>query len=182
MVVLNFYNLKDFYFNPDKVRLMRTVYGMNPFIESKQVADFIKPMITKKEPVVVFGSEPEIYFYTQTRSPSVHSDIASLLTGFPKHRQFQMEFIKEVELSKPRLMILFNNPFSLAVLPGTDTTVFSWFKNYSEKYYNLTGLVQLFPNKPTVYSWGENATQNGLISDNFIVLYERRDEAINEQP
>ena len=62
----------EFLLRLDPTRAARTVYGLNPFPEAREIGRYIRQHAPEGSRVAVLGSEPEIYFYAKRRSASAH--------------------------------------------------------------------------------------------------------------
>ncbi len=178
-VISNIARKQDYYFSPNPKKILREVYGMNPFPEAKVVGDYIKQRTTAQDKIAVLGSEAEVYFYADRRCPSRHCDAAGLLNAHPVSSGFQREFIRDVEAAKPKYFVLFNNPISLMVFPGADTTLFGWFNTYVPRNYRLVGIADMISPQETRYVWEEEALTYRRQSNYFIGVFQRREEIQN---
>ena len=62
------YQQRDYLLSMSGRELSRVRYGSNPFIESVEIARYIRDHTDEADRIAVLGSEPEIYFYAQRRS------------------------------------------------------------------------------------------------------------------
>lgn len=167
-------NLKSYYFHPNYERILRAVYGNNPFPESMEIAKYITAHSKPEDNIVLLGSEPEIYFYTKKKSPSRHAYFTSLVNNIPAHKQWQREFSADVEKAKPKFVIFFNHPLSLLVQPNTDKYVFEWANKYITDNYKIVGLVDMIEGQQSVYTYGDALMNYKPVSQNLIYIYERK--------
>ncbi|MBK7819011.1 MAG: hypothetical protein IPJ60_16850 [Sphingobacteriaceae bacterium] len=66
--------LKSYYYHPNYERILRAVYGNNPFPESMEIANYINSHSKPEDNIVLIGSEPQIYFYTKrSRLHAMHT-------------------------------------------------------------------------------------------------------------
>lgn len=165
---------KDYYFNPNYDRIMRTVYGNNPFPEAMAIANYINTNASADDQIIVMGSEPEIYFYTKKTCPSRHAYFAALVDSTAEHKQFQKEFIQDVEKSKPKYFIFFNHQISLFVQRGADVSIFDWYNKYITANYNLIGLVDMVDGYTSTYVWKEQLNSYKIQAQSVIYIYERK--------
>jgi len=159
LVLASFSNisaLKKYYFNTNSTQLLRQVYGLNPFPESKVIADKLNTMMRPEDKLAVFGTEIQMYFYTNKISPSRFAGSGALLE-FPikKADDWQKEFINDVEKANPRFLVFFSHPISWLANPKVNNLIFPWFDKFSAEKYNLIGYADMYDNM-TNYVWAPN--------------------------
>lgn len=149
---------KAFYFNPDYTRILKEVYGTNPFPEAWEISRVVKERTEKGDIVGVLGGEPEVFIYTGRRGPSAH-DMAILLYGGSgiRSNEWQHLYIADVEKAKPKYFVCFSNPISLMSYI-TDTSFFGWFDNYMANYYKLEGIADMISPYETKYVWDKDVS------------------------
>ena len=146
--------LKKYYFNKNNTQLLRQVYGLNPFPESKVIADKLNTMMKPEDKLAVFGTEIQMYFYTKKISPSRFAGSGALLE-FPvkKSEEWQNEFISDVEKADPKYLVFYSHPISWMANPNVKNLIFPWFDKFSTEKYNLIGFADMYDNT-TNYVWG----------------------------
>lgn len=146
--------LKKYYFNKNNTQLLRQVYGLNPFPESKVIADKLNTMMKPEDKLAVFGTEIQMYFYTKKISPSRFAGSGALLE-FPvkKSEEWQNEFISDVEKADPKYLVFYSHPISWMANPNVKNLIFPWFDKFSAEKYNLIGFADMYDNT-TNYVWG----------------------------
>ena len=149
-LVISVYQQRKFLFEMTPVQASRSTYGLNPFPEALEVSKFIQLHSTKDDKIAVFGSEPEIYFYTKRISASAYIYMYPLMETHPFALQMQKEMILQIESTKPKHLILTNIPTSWMVQSGSHQLLLKWLVSYLKRYYTLSGYVTLF-NKKTIY-------------------------------
>ncbi len=163
---------RSYYFKPDFDKIQKYVYGENPFPESMEIANYINAHSKATDQIVVIGSEPEIYFYTQKKCPSRHAYFAALVDNIPEHRAWQREFVADVEKAAPRYFIYFNHSISLNVQYFTDKYIFEWIDKYINDNYKLIGLVDMIEEQKSIYVWNNDMNNYKAKSKNTILIYE----------
>lgn len=165
---------RNYYFHPNYYRIMRTVYGSNPFPETMEIAKYITANSKPEDKVIAMGSEPEIYFYTKKNCPSRHAYFAAIVDNVPQHHQWQREYTADIEKAKPRYFVFYNHAISLFVQPNTDRYVFDWANKYVGENYRLVGLADMIEGGQTQYIWNEQLNNYKPVSQNVIYVYERK--------
>ena len=179
LVLASFSNisaLKKYYFNTNSTQLLRQVYGLNPFPESKVIADKLNTLMKPEDKLAVFGTEIQMYFYTNKISPSRFAGSGALLE-FPikKADEWQKEFINDVEKANPRFLVFYSHPISWLANPNVNNLIFPWFDKFSAEKYNLIGYADMYDNM-TNYVWAPNIdlVNNPPKSQYKIFVFERK--------
>ncbi len=168
--------LKPYYFSPNYDLILRVVYGNNPFPEAMKIGNFINANAKPEDNLVLIGSEPQIYFYTNKKCPSPYAYFTALVNNTPEHKKMQREFVADVEKAKPKYLVYFNHPISLLVQPNTDKYIFDWAYKYFNDYYNVVGIADMIDGQPTKYLWREQVAGYKPVSQNVIYTFERKPE------
>jgi hypothetical protein len=168
--------LKKYYFNKNNFQLLRQVYGLNPFPESKVIADKLNTLMTPEDKLVVFGTEIQMYFYTNKVSPSRFAGSGALLE-FPvkKSESWQKEFIADVEKANPKYLVFYSHPISWMANPKVKNLIFPWFDKFSAEKYNLIGFADMYDDN-TNYVWAPDLdmVNNPPKSQYKIFIFERK--------
>src|ERR1017187_2058740 len=145
--------LQKYYFKVNSTQLLRQVYGLNPFPESKVIADKLNTLMKPEDKLAVFGTEIQMYFYTNKISPSRFAGSGALLE-FPikKAEEWQQEFINDVEKADPKYLVFFSHPISWMANPNVKNLIFPWFDKFTAQKYNLIGFADMYDNT-TNYVW-----------------------------
>lgn len=166
---------KTYYFNPNYSLIMRQVYGNNPFPETMDIANFLNTKMKPEDQLAVFGSEPELFIYTNKTSPTRHIFFSTIVASIPEHKQFQREFVKDIETSKPKYFVFYRHSVSLLVQANTDQFVFEWANKYLAENYKVIGLVDMPDgqlNGTNVFDESVNTYQPK--GQNLIYIFERK--------
>jgi 4-amino-4-deoxy-L-arabinose transferase-like glycosyltransferase len=173
--LVNLNKLNGYYFNPDSTQVLRNVYGMNPFPESKVIADKLNELMKDEDKLAIFGTEIQMYFYTNKISPSRFAG-SGVLLEFPvsQTKAWQQEFISDVEKANPKYVVFFSLPTSWMKNPKTEDLIFPWFNQFFLKY-NVIGYVEMLDNSAN-YVWAPNVnlSTNPPKSNNVIYVFERK--------
>jgi len=165
---------KSYYFHPNYERILRSVYGNNPFPESMEIANFINANSKPEDDIVLIGSEPQIYFYTKKKCASRFAYFAALVDNVPQHKEWQREFVAAVEKQKPRYLVFFNHGISLFVQPNTDQYIFEWTNKYVTENFVLVGVADMVEGQQTTYVWKEALANYQPKGGSIIYVYERK--------
>lgn len=149
------YQHRLFLLNMTPIQVSRTVYGLNPFPETIQIAQFIRANTNEKDRIAVLGSEPQIYFYADRLSASGYVYMYALMENHDYALKMQREMIQEIESAQPKFIVFVNVPTSWLRSQTSHSLLHNWLQNYQSKYYELVGLVTI-SQKDTHYLWAQN--------------------------
>ena len=164
---------KEYMFTADPTKLPRTFYGPNPFPESIEIAKFIEANSSANDKVAVFGSEPQIFFYSKRHSATGHIYMYGLMEQHDYSLMMQKEMIKEVESSKPKFIINVRVASSWLIHPGSEQYIFSWAGNYVKANYKLVGIADIVSPDMTIYKWHDEADHYTVRSPSYVLIFER---------
>ncbi|NOY52631.1 MAG: hypothetical protein GXP58_03310 [Deltaproteobacteria bacterium] len=168
-----FVRQRDLYFRMTPTEVSRAVYSLNPFPESVEIARYIREHSSPDDQIAVLGSEPQICFYSHRHSATGHIYMYPLMENQPFADRMQQDTIREIMKAKPRFLVYVAIPASWLIRPKSSRRIFRWFHNYSDRYYHVDGLVELFPGRPSIYLWGTAASTVRPASRLWIYLLER---------
>lgn len=165
---------KDYYFNPDFHKILRRVYGSNPFPEAKKIGDFIAKRTVEGDKVALIGSEPEIYIYSGTRAPSRHAYFSHLVKNNIEQEEWQREFVLDLEREMPKYLVVFNHPGSLLIWPGAKKEFLKRVRSFGKKYYRKVGFVDMISERKSVYKWHDDMQGYQAEGPYNIHIFERK--------
>lgn len=163
------------FFSMSPSQVSRSIYGVNPFPESLEIARYIKDHSTQDDTIAVLGSEPQIYFYSKRRAATGHMYTYHLMANYDLSLAFQEQMIEEIESKAPKFLIFVNVPTSWLVRPESDKTLFEWFGRHHQEYYEVAGIADIFGYAPTIYRWNEDAANYSPRSPYWVGIYKRKD-------
>jgi len=170
-----FHRERHFFFRATPVEASRLTYGVNPFPEAVQVADYIRERSGPDDRIAVIGSEPEIYFLAARRAATGYIYTYALLESHPFAAKMQAAMKAEIESAAPRFLVYVNVAASWLIGPGSDRTILKWSKRYFEAHYERVGLVEILSETETVYHWGADARGRRPRSDCWLEIGLRRE-------
>jgi hypothetical protein len=163
--------LQRYIFQISPLQVSREIYGDNPFPESMEISRIISSYTKENDSVAIMGSEPQIFFYSHRRSATGFIYMYPLVEPHIYAQTMQKDMIREIEASKPQLLVYVNMRFSWAIRPDSQIhTLINWFNRY-QKGYKLIGIVDI-SEENTRYNLEPNVIPPR--SPNFIALYERK--------
>jgi hypothetical protein len=162
-----------FFLKPESIS--RMAYGQNPFIESVEIARYIRENSSVDDTIAILGSEPQIYFYAKRRSATSHITVYPLMAKHELAMKMQEEMISEIESAKPKFLILTTITPSWLRTPESKTRIFDWYGLYQKKYYDTVGIVDILFPQPTVYLWDKDSVGYLPKSKYRIFISKRKD-------
>jgi 4-amino-4-deoxy-L-arabinose transferase-like glycosyltransferase len=167
-------NQRAVWFQMSPEEVCRAVYGQNPFVESVEIARYLKEHTAPEARIAVIGSEPQIYFYAHRRSASGFIYMYDLVQLHRYAGPFQREMIGEIEAVKPQYLVMVLVSSSWSDWPGADPTLKEWGGRYTRQFYERTGSVYIYPTHSD-YLW-DSASKIERNDTAFIVdVYKRKD-------
>jgi hypothetical protein len=167
------YRQRDYLFNMNYFQMTRSTYWPNPFYESLKIAEFIKEHTGPEDRIAIFGSEPQIFFYSQRRSASSYIYMYPLMEKHDFALSMQNDFIKDVESANPKYVLYVNVPTSWLMTSDSHKEVLKWLDNYLQNgHAKLVGLVELYDEKSLCF-WGQDVKWPAS-SENWVAIFERK--------
>ena len=167
---------KDYYFHVNPVDLCRAVYGGNYFAEAVPVADYIRANTKEDDRILVFGSEPEIYFYADRKSATGYVYMYDLTFPHPYRKAMQKEMMNEVEAVKPKFIVVVACDYSWRAVGDGSDVLFTWIDSYAKQNkYLPAGLVEYHYPEPSDFSWGNDALTHKPKTQNYMVILKRQE-------
>jgi hypothetical protein len=96
---------RQYFLESDPNTISRYYFGDNPFPEAKAIADFIAVATSADDRVLILGSEPEILFYAQRRSPTPFVMIYPLTSVHDRYKEFQETLREDVQKTPPKYVV-----------------------------------------------------------------------------
>ena len=163
------------FFELSPVQTSRLIYGINPFPEARQIANYIREHSKPDARVAVLGSEPEIYFYSHRHSATGYIYMFPLMELQKYAGEMQREAIQEIEEAKPEIVVFVSVRWSWGRHPESNSGILEWADKYVEANLEQIGLADIQSMDRTVYRWGEKAVAAIPRSPQFLWVLKRRD-------
>ncbi len=173
VVLLNINTNKEYYFSSDPERVVRMVYGSNLFPESRKVSDFLNKKMKPEDGLMVFGSEPQIYLYTNKDCASRHFYCGNLVQNHPKIKDWVSEFKSDFGKANPKYAIWVQHPFSWSMPKDGNREFVDWgYGELSNKYHPI-GYADYIDQNTTEYIWDQAALQYKPKGKEYMIVLER---------
>ena len=110
-------------------------YPLEQFPAYRTFARDITAHLQTNDRVAIFGSEPELLFYTGLHSVTGYLYAYPFQENQPYHTRMFAEYIREVETAHPEVLIVVanHNSWTGPVLAGSDP-VWQWLARYQQSY------------------------------------------------
>lgn len=170
---------KNYLFFWDTYKIARNYFGANPFREAVEISKYLAQNTSENDRVFIFGSEPEVYFYSHRRSATGFIYTYEILKNHPFALTFQEQLIREVDSVKPKYILFFSIGTSLIsdIEKPKDTIIFTWAQGYVNTNYVMEGLCNIqYPQAyESNYCWSAPENPCAPTSQAWIGIYKRRD-------
>jgi 4-amino-4-deoxy-L-arabinose transferase-like glycosyltransferase len=164
---------KAYYFSEKPDEVSRRIYGLNPFVESKAIGEFIHRKTNEGDKIAIFGSEPQIYFFAERKSATGFIYMYPMMEDHEFNLQMQEQMISEIEAADPEILIFVDISTSWLKKPTSPTKIFSWSRNRSESAdYELVGTTEVFSDA-TLYKFTDVAMKNQPVSKYRVRIYKK---------
>lgn len=124
------------------------------FAEAKEVAGYIEAHSTRQDRLAVFGSEPEIYFYSHRHSATGYIYSYALLEKQDFASQMRNQMMAEVERAAPKYAVLVDNEpsWDWGIHPLAQSEVLKPVEEFLRMHYRLEKQVVIPGNAD--HRWG----------------------------
>jgi hypothetical protein len=147
---------RAFLFELDSVAAGQKIYAANPFAEAVPVADTVRAWTTKEDTIAVFGSEPEIYFFSRRHSAAAYIYMYDLIKAQPYQLRMRQEMMRQIERARPRIVIYVDDWASWGWKRGQENDeFFAWMDRYIREGYEPVQQIQI--NALPAHRWGDGA-------------------------
>jgi hypothetical protein len=165
----------DYFFIYNSQEIIRRSYGFMPFYETQKISAFIKENTNAEDKIFMFGSEPELYFYTNRISATGYIYMYALMEKQPYSSFMQKEMINQVEKAEPKYILFSGERTSWLMNKDSNTHIFIWAESFLKDYKRIE-VVDIYSNGSVQEFKGEilnSINPNPLL--HILTLYKRID-------
>jgi hypothetical protein len=167
--------LWKFFFVATPEEVSHLIYhGGEGFVECVEIADYVKSHTAPGERIAVFGSEPEIYFYSGRHSVSGYIYMYNMMEGGPYAKQMQQDLIRQLEDARPEYMVFVKMPNSWDRTDLSETLILDWGAKYCRDFYDIVGEVDFPEDKPSKFYWGKEAAAAAPLARQCMYVLKRK--------
>ncbi len=130
----------DFYFAKSPESVAKDLLYPSPLLEARWLGGWLKENAPPGRPIWVFGSEPQIYWYSGLRAATRH-DFVYPLTMFPKNSAPLEAELADLLVAKPSFVVYINQPVSTLIGSMLGLRFRDHIRNWLETDYRLVGFV-----------------------------------------
>ena len=166
---------REYYFRPDTLTLMRRVHHGNPFIEAMEIGNFIRARSQGTETITVFGTEPEVYFYSGLRPASRHIYFAYTVSSVPEQPIWFDEYTRDIDSDPPDYFVFSNHSYSFTAeidIKNLERLHAFCSELLIRNNYELIGIADVLGNNVTKYVWEQAARDYRARGRNVIYVYQ----------
>lgn len=174
MMAIGIHAKNDYYFEEKPDDISRRVYGLNPFVESEAIGDFIRRKTNEGDKIAVIGSEPQIYFFAKRLSATGFIYMYPLMEDHDYNLEMQEQMIEEIETGDPEVIVMVDITASWLKKPSSPIRIFQWMiRKASDENYRLLGTVEIFSDA-TLYKFSNIAMEDSRESKYRVRIYKKK--------
>lgn len=165
----------EYLFRASPREAVRIMYQFNAFPEAVEIARYISSHSLEEGPIIVLGSEPQIYLYTNRKSASPHIYMYPLMEVHPYALRMQHELADEIERARPEWIVTEMNNAGWQWEPKSEGWIFDWIEKTLQRDYEVEGVIDVMSLTDTNYVWGAAARDYERRSNLTLGVYRRKD-------
>jgi hypothetical protein len=156
--------------------LSRSIYGSNPFVESVDIARYIREHTQPADRIAVLGSEPQIYFYANRKSATGYIYAYPLMEEQRYAERMQEEMIREIESLHPAYLVFVTIRTSWLAQNNSEK-ILTWADRYIRQCYDLAGVADVHSTETSEIQWDAAAASYQPRSRNIVYTFHRRNDS-----
>ena len=168
---------RDYLFRWSPRQVSRVRYGPNPFVESSEIARYIRAHTTDEDRIAVLGSEPQIYFHSGRRSATGYVYMYPLMERQGLSKSMQDEMMRQVQEAHPAYVVYVSIRSSWQPHPDVDRRVLDWAQRYTSACYDLVGIADIHSRDETTFVWDEAVKTYRPKSESLVYTFRRKSDA-----
>jgi 4-amino-4-deoxy-L-arabinose transferase-like glycosyltransferase len=154
---------ETFFFRASPVEASRMMYGLEPFPEAIEIARWLETQTGEQDRILVWGAEPEIYFYARRRSATGYIYVFGVWEENRYSEHMAQEMMREIEAAQPKYIVVEFIPNRLM----------SRARQYLARSYTVDGRIDMISNSRTEYYWGDQARTPRPAAQRTVVVFGR---------
>lgn len=173
ILLFTLYSNRAYYFSYSPKTICNMVYWGNPFNDAQEISKYIHDNSNDSDKIAVFGSEPEIYFYTNRTAATGFLYTYPLVENQPYNEVMQEQMISEIEKNKPAYILFCNTDYSWLSQAGTPKTIFKWGDKYTHEHYTPVGFADFIFKKGWRIYWGNDIINRVEQPESSLIILKR---------
>jgi hypothetical protein len=170
----NIFYQRQLFFQLPANSVCQIIYGLDSFVETPAIANYIREHSAADARVAVIGSEPEIYFYARRHSATGYIYTYALMEPQPYALKMQQDMISEIESNKPEYLVWIGDGNSWNVRPTSNPAIFDWFTHYSKEFYEPVGVLPRRGPGGNDFLWDDAAKNYHGAVEPDLTVYKRK--------
>jgi MFS family permease len=170
---LGVFTHRDYLLRATPLQVSRMTYGQNPFPESIAVAQELARRMASDDSLLVFGSEPQIYFYLGRRAASPHIYAYPLMESHRFALEMQHDLAAQIEHKRPEWVVYSRTNASWLYNEASNPWIINWGEEQFDRDYERVGVVDIYSDA-TFYRWDADAATYEAKSPIHLVIYRRK--------
>jgi len=170
ILAFSLYSNKEYLFS-DSPKAIGSITPENPFVPAVEISRYIKDNSSDTDKIAVFGSEPEIYFYSGRIAATSFLYTYPLMEKQPYNLAMQEEMIAQIEKAKPKYIVYCNITPSWVSRDDSPKKIFEWGQQYTGAHYTIAGFAGLQDDNQWNISLGDNVTMPTSQPKTFMLLF-----------
>ncbi len=127
----------------------RHAFPLEHFVDYRRIAEDVSSIAVPGSRIAVFGSEPEVYFYTKLRSATSYLYTYPFLEQQPFQERMFQEYTQQLLDAPPDYVVVIADYYSWGAIPWEQNhTTWSWLASYLEAYEPV--FTQDFPKRENI--------------------------------
>jgi len=166
---------RSFLFLKSPDDLSHEIYHLQPFVESIEVGKYLKTHSELGDRLAVFGSEPQLYFYSGLRSATGYLYMYPMMENHDFSLAMQQNMIEEIETARPKFVAIAVTYGSWLARTDSDP-LRDWMGHYVDEHYTRVGVAEIADGgRPSIYVWDNEAANYSRRGPDAMLVYRRRE-------
>lgn len=140
----SFVHQREWFFPSSPIAASQLRYPGNPFVEAREIGEYLRNNTPPGTRIAVIGSEPEIYFYSRRLSATGYVYMYPLMEDQKYALQMQHEMKQELAKSRPEYVVFVDDSLSWLWQPGPSDQFLAIVQQYLNTFYKLKARVDVY--------------------------------------
>lgn len=160
-----------YYITRSPEEISRYYFGVNPFPESIELAEFLAARTCRKDSIFIFGSEPQLLLYAQRKSAASFPYLYPLMSEYPGYKEFQRQVWDDITRAQPRYIITVDLPTSLGWDGKADLWLAMKLGQLMDRNYYLEAVMTIEKPKGKLFILSEMDNSKDMLKDSRVRIY-----------
>lgn len=160
-----------YYIKKPPGEISRRYFGINPFPESIELAEFLANRTSSDDTIFIFGSEPQLFFYSQRKSATSYPYIYPLMSVYSGYREFQRKAWDEINTARPKYIVTVELPTSLAWDGKADLWLVKKTREIIAQRYTLEAMMTLGYPQGKLFILSKKDDVEKILNNHRVIIY-----------